>query len=574
MTTIWDIHEPDPAAVRHLAAALAVEPLVAAVMINRRITTVEAARSFLVPSLTTIRPPGTIKDIAKAAGRLVDAVTAKEKILVFGDYDVDGVTATALLLIFLRAIGARVSHYIPHRRREGYGLREDHIRKRVLPGKYSLVITVDCGISSHEAVRLASAASVDVIITDHHQPSSRLPEALAVINPKRDDCGAGLDHLAGVGMAFYLLIELRRQLRRQGFWQDRLEPNLKALCDLVALGTVADMVPLVEENRVFVHAGLPAMASRPGIKALMDISRVASNRIGSDDIAFRLAPRLNAAGRVAHANLALRLLTTGSPHRAKRIARTLDRLNGRRQAMEADIFHQVQKRIEAQPSLLDRPALVMAERNWHEGVLGIVAARLARDFIRPVILLAHDGTMARGSARSIPGIDLYRLLATCEKHMEGYGGHAMAAGLTLPFDNLHDFEEQLMLVLMERTQPEDFHQRLTLDAEIELHQIAPRLLDQLESLQPYGQAVPEPLFMARDVLVDTHRVVGKHHRQMTLRSRNQTENFSLPAIQFNIDPNQPPPQAYKRLAFHMRWNRWNGSRRPQLLVIATDPETH
>jgi len=574
MTTIWDIHEPDPAAVRHLAAALAVEPLVAAVLVNRRITTVEAARSFLAPSLTTIRPPGTIKDIEKAAGRLVDAVTAKEKILVFGDYDVDGVSATALLLIFLRAIGARVSHYIPHRRKEGYGLREDHIRKRVLPGKYSLVITVDCGISSHEAVRLASAASVDVIITDHHQPSSRLPEALAVINPKRDDCGAGLDHLAGVGMAFYLLIEVRRQLRRQGFWQDRLEPNLKVLCDLVALGTVADMVPLVEENRVFVHAGLPAMASRPGIKALMDISRVASNRIGSDDIAFRLAPRLNAAGRVAHANLALRLLTTNSPHRAKRIARTLDRLNGRRQAMEADIFHQVQRRIEAHPALLDRPALVMAERNWHEGVLGIVAARLARDFIRPVILLAHDGTMARGSARSIPGIDLYRLLATCENHMEGYGGHAMAAGLTLPYDNLHDFEEQLMLVLTERTQPEDFHQRLTLDAEIELHQIVPRLLDQLEDLQPFGQAVAEPLFMARDVLVDTHRVVGKHHRQMTLRSHNRTENFSLPAIQFNIDPDQPPPQAYKRLAFHMRWNRWNGSRRPQLLVKATDPETH
>jgi len=374
-------------------------------------------------------------------------------------------------------------------------------------------------------------------------------------------------------MAFYLVIELRRQLRTRGFWQGRPEPNLKQFCDLVALGTIADMVPLVEENRAFICAGLQTMKARPGIKALMDISRITANRVESDDVAFRLAPRLNAAGRVAHANLALRLLTTGNPHRATRMARTLDRLNTRRQDMEKDIIDQIRQRFEAQPDILERRALVMADRNWHEGVLGIVAARLTREHTRPVILLAHNGSKARGSARSIPGIDLYRLLTSCETHLEHFGGHSMAAGLTLPVNRLRAFEKQLLVRLAEQTRPEDYRQHLTLDAEITFDQITPHLLDQLESLQPFGQATPEPLFLARDIVVESHRVVGGHHRQMTLRSRNQATTSGYHAIQFNIQPDQKPLTGYKRLALHLRWNRWNGSKRPQLMIAATDPET-
>ena len=571
MTLIWEILEPDADAVRLLAAALAIEPLVATVLVNRRITSNAAARAFLQPSLAGIRPPGVITDIETAAVRLVQALANSEKILIFGDYDVDGITATALLLDFLRGAGGRVSHYIPHRRKEGYGLRPSHVRKRIIPGGYGLVITVDCGIASHNAVQLASAEGIDVIITDHHQPSDILPRAVAVVNPKRDDCGAGLDHLAGVGMAFYLLIELRRQLRRDGFWQERREPNLKALCNLVALGTIADMVPLVDENRAFIHAGLPNLAARPGLKALMEISRVDPRRVESDDIAFRLAPRLNAAGRVAHANLALHLLTTNDPRRANRLARVLDRLNTRRQSIEGDIIDQVRQRIEAAPEMLDRQVLVMAERHWHEGVLGIVAARLVRDYGRPVILLSHDGTLARGSARSIPGIDLYRMLNACETYLDHFGGHAMAAGLALPWAALQAFEKQLRRYLSEQTAPDDYRPRITLDAEIGLHEITPRLLDQLASLQPFGQAMPEPLFMVRDSMVETHRIVGGHHRQMVLRSRSRTEATGLQAIQFRIDPHQSPPTNFKRLAFHLRWNRWNGTRRPQLVIVAADP---
>ncbi len=573
MNMIWDILQPDPVAVQRLTSALAIDPLVAAVLVNRQITSIEAAKTFLAPSLGHIKPPGAIKDIERAAQRLIQALTANEKILIFGDYDVDGVTATALLLDFLQTVGGRVSHYIPHRRKEGYGLQTRHIRQRILPRGYRLVITVDCGISSHEAVRIAAVEGIDVIITDHHLPSARLPEAVAVINPKRDDCTADLDHLAGVGMAFYLVIELRRQLRARGFWQGRPEPNLKQYCDLVALGTIADMVPLMDENRAFIRAGLATMKSRPGIKALMDISRVAGDQVESDDVAFRLAPRLNAAGRLAHANLALRLLTTGNTRRATRMARTLDRLNTRRQDMETDIIDQIRRRIAAHPSILERQALVMAESNWHEGVLGIVAARLTREHARPVILLAHNGSQARGSARSIPGIDLYRLLASCETHLDHFGGHAMAAGLTLRVDRLKAFEEQLQAHLAEETRPEDYRQHLTLDAEISLNQITPHLLDQLESLQPFGQATPEPLFLARDIEVESHRVVGGHHRQMILRSRNQTTTADYHAIQFNIQPDQKPPTRYERLAFHLRWNRWNGSKRPQLMIVATDPAT-
>jgi single-stranded-DNA-specific exonuclease len=372
-------------------------------------------------------------------------------------------------------------------------------------------------------------------------------------------------------MAFYLLIELRRQLRHNGFWQARSEPNLKTLCNLVALGTIADMVPLVDENRAFIHAGLPSLASRPGLKALMEISRVDLGRVESDDIAFRLAPRLNAAGRVAHANLALRLLTTDNPRRGYRLARVLDRLNSRRQAIETDIIDQVHRRIDRQPEVLDRQVLVMAERNWHDGVLGIVAARLARVYYRPVILLSRQGALARGSARSIPGIDLHRILTACEAHLDHYGGHAMAAGLVLPWEALQAFEKQLLQTLAEQTSPEDYRPRLALDAEIRLHEITPRLLDQLESLQPFGQAMPEPLFMVRDSLVESHRVVGGHHRQMALRSRSRAETKTLQAIQFRIDPAQPPPHCFRRLAVHLRWNRWNGTRRPQLVIAAVDP---
>lgn len=573
MNMIWDILEPDPATVRRLTSDLAVEPLIAAVLVNRQITSMAAARAFLAPSLSDITPPGIIKDIEKAAERLIQALVGKEKILIFGDYDVDGVTATALLLDFLRTAGGRVSHYIPHRRKEGYGLQTSHIRNRILPGGYHLVITVDCGISSCDAVQLATAEGIDVVITDHHLPSARLPAAIAVINPKRDDCTAGLDHLAGVGMAFYLLIELRRQLRARGFWQGCPEPNLKRFCDLVALGTIADMVPLVKENRAFIRAGLQTITSRPGLKALMDVCRVAPKRMGPDDVAFRLAPRLNAAGRIAHANLALRLLTTSDSRRATRIAKTLDRLNTRRQDLETDIIKQIHHRIETEPGILDRQALVMADRNWHEGVLGIVAARLTRQHARPVILLAQNGSRARGSARSIPGIDLYRLLASCETHLEHFGGHAMAAGLALHVDQLKSFEEQLLTQLAAQTRPEDYRQRLTIDAEISFDQITPRLLDQLESLQPFGQTTPEPLFVTRDIIVDTHRIVGGHHRQMVLRPRNRAASAGHHAIQFNIQPEQKPPTRYKRLAFHLRWNRWNGSKRPQLMVAATDAET-
>jgi len=572
MTMIWDILEPNPAAVQRLAAALAIDPLVAAVLVNRSITSIASAQAFLTPSLGAIKPPGAIKDIERAAERVVMALKAREKILIFGDYDVDGVTATALLLDFLRTVGACVSHYIPHRRKEGYGLQVRHIRERIVPAGYRLIITVDCGISSHDAVQAAAAEGIDVIITDHHLPPKRLPGAVAVINPKREDCRAGLDHLAGVGMAFYLLIELRRQLRAGHFWQNRPEPNLKQFCNLVALGTIADMVPLVEENRAFIRAGLQSMTARPGIKALMAASRIPSDRVASDDVAFRLAPRLNAAGRVAHASLALRLLTTDNPRHAERMARTLDRLNTRRQQMEAGIVDQIQHRIEGQPDLLDRQALILAEKDWHEGVLGIVAARLARQHTRPVILLTRSGSQVRGSARSVPGIDLYRLLASCETCLDHFGGHAMAAGLTLSVDRLADFEEQLLTNLAGQTQPEDFRKHLTLDAEITLDQISSHLLDQLESLQPFGQATPEPLFLARDVGVDTHRLVGGHHRQMVLQSRNQTA-AGYPAIQFNIDPSQDPPARFARLAFHARWNRWNGSKRPQLVVVATVPET-
>ncbi len=567
----WKILQPDAQAVEKISKELPCSPVTAALLVNRSIETVAAAARFLESSLKHIRPPFAIKGMDAAVNRIAAAITAKEKILIFGDYDADGVTATAVLYDFFRQLGSDISYYVPHRITEGYSLQPGHIHDHAIPAGVNLIITADCGSASHQAIQIARDSGIDVIVSDHHKISEKLPPALAVINPNRLDCNAEFEHLSGVGVAFCLLICLRKHLRDLNFWHNQPEPNLKALCDLVAIGTVADIVPLIEENRIFTKTGLDIIASktRSGINALIKASRINTELPDAEDIAFRLAPRINAAGRMDHAGSAVDLLTTKDPQRAGRIAQELNALNVKRQNTEQKITADIQSRLKQNPRLLGSHSLVMAHSGWHEGVLGIAASRVVDRFFRPVVLLSIKAGIGKGSARSIPGFDLYNGLSACGDDLETFGGHRMAAGLTIKTDKIDRFRLNFERIVREITRPEDFIPVVRIDHALNFNEITPALIDEIETLKPFGIGNPEPLFAAADIRVLSSRVVGKKHRQLVLNQSGDPAIKPFRAIHFNIDPTEACPQSYAEIAFRIQWNRWKGNQTPQLVVEDT-----
>ncbi|MCP4352424.1 MAG: single-stranded-DNA-specific exonuclease RecJ [Desulfobacterales bacterium] len=563
----WQILQPDINAVETVRNTLKCNPVTAAILVNRKIATEKDALNFHNPSISNLRPPFSMKDMDIAVSRIYTAITDNEKILVFGDYDVDGVTATTILYEFFLHTGADVSYYIPDRISEGYSLKPNHISDYVLPNRINLIITTDCGSGSHEAVKMAQDAGTDVIITDHHNISLK-PPAIAIINPKREDCPSGFENLAGVGVAFYLLICLRKYLRDKGFWQDIAEPNLKNYCDLVALGTVADVVPLIDENRIFSKTGLGIINSgtRPGISALIEASRVNGSSVDTQDIAFRLAPRLNAAGRLDHAKTSVELLTTKDPETAKQIAQSLSRINTRRQNLEKKILEQILKYLKTCTQLHIQNTLVLSHHEWHEGVLGIVASKLVDLYYRPVVLIGTRNGIGKGSGRSIPGIDLHQGIMACADDLEHFGGHAMAAGLTIKKENIAKFQKNFENAVSQMAAPDSFSHIISIDYELNFDKITDRLTDELEFLQPFGEGNPEPLFMAGDVRVAHSKIVGKNHRQMILRQGSARAGRSVRAIRFNIDKDAPLKERFDQISFRLRWNRWNNRKTQQIIV--------
>ncbi len=543
--------------------------MIAALLINRHLTTPAQCRQFLHSSFDRLTPPSKLKDINKATERITSALLKNETILVFGDYDVDGVTSTTLVWSFLKQCGADVRAYIPHRMDEGYGIKPEQIESVAIANSATLIITVDCGVSSHAAISLAREKGLDVIVTDHHEVPDPPPQPLALINPKQKDCHADLAHLAGVGVAFYLLLNLRKHLREIGFWnQTRPEPNLKQACDLVALGTVADMVPLVKENRILAHAGLGIMQTslRPGLRALMSVAGVHPATIDGQAIAFRLAPRINAAGRMGHARSAFRLLAGRNESAGLKIAVDMEQLNEKRRTTENKVMKEVERQIEAKPELLDDPILMLWQPHWHEGILGIAAARAVRLYHRPVILLSTRSGIAKGSARSIPGIDIHMLLSHCENMLIGFGGHALAAGLQLVPENMTDFKVCLLKTARQKitavTPPE-----IIIDGSLDLHQVTPSLLDALAQLSPFGTANPEPIFYCDNVVVVEIGVVGKTHLRLKLHQKETPAGTVYQAIWFN-PPTLKIPIQFNRLAYKVSWNYWNGSKKPQIEIVA------
>ncbi|MBU1569970.1 MAG: single-stranded-DNA-specific exonuclease RecJ, partial [Proteobacteria bacterium] len=482
----WRIPEPDSKLVENICKTINCSVFLASILVNRGIVSSKDVHDFLNISLDNIRHPFSIIDMEIAVKRIYNAIINHEKILIFGDYDVDGVTSTAILMEFLRHTGTDVSYYIPHRTKEGYGLQETHIYDIAIPDKIDLIITVDCGSSSHDAVIAARNAGIDIVITDHHIVPEKLPEAIALVSPKRADCNSGLEDLAGVGVAFYLIMSLRKFLRDMNFWNSHPEPNLKNLCDLIALGTVADMVPLVGENRIFAKTGLDLINSgnRIGISAL--IKACGSNKypIDSEDIAFRLAPRINALGRVDHAKDAVELLLTEDSDTAGRIAQRMNLMNTSRQNIEKKIYEYIMEHVNNNPEILQNRSVVLSHHSWHEGILGIVASRMVEKFNRPVVLFAQKDGFAKGSARSVSGFNLYEGLMACSDLLDTFGGHSMAAGIKIKIQNIEMFRQEFEKTVTARMQ--DSLPLTDIDCEIGFEDINVELTDELESLKPFG----------------------------------------------------------------------------------------
>ena len=564
----WHIQQPDAQLVRDLQKSLGCHPVIAAVLINRGIGSAEEATALQAASLQQLRPPFEIKGMDVAIERIAAAIVADQKIMVFGDYDVDGVTATAVLVEFLKAAGSRVSYYIPDRRSEGYGIKPQHIKDLALAKGIDLIVTADCGSNDHEAINASVKSGIDIVVTDHHLIEEPHPHATAIVNPQRVDCNAGFEHLSGVGVAFYVVVALRRYLREKGFWQHRGEPNLKQLCDLVALGTVADIVPLIAENRILTSTGLELINDRHrlGTNQLREVAGIHKRHIDAEDIAFKLAPRINAAGRIGHAKTAVELLLSDDPQSARAYADELNQLNATRQGLEAKVTGEILTRLKADPTILKKRVLVLADPDWHEGVLGIAASKVVNQFYRPVVLLRIQDGKGQGSARSIPGVDLFDRLTACRQWLDRFGGHAQAAGLSLSERNIASFWDQLDKEVRETAEPNTFIPRLILDSVLNFNHISGNLVNELEYLKPFGAHHPEPLFVASNVIVTSSRIVGGHHRRMTLKQIGEKEQQRIAAIHFNPNDRAIKADRFDRIAFRLRNNTWNGKTTLQLMI--------
>ncbi len=558
---------PDPDLVARLKADLDCHPVLAGLLVDRGLTSPEEARFFLAPDFSRLTSPFALKDMDKGVERIYTAVANKEKILIFGDFDADGVTATATLYEFLCHIEADVTWYIPHRTREGYSLHPPHIDMAV-EMNVDLIITVDCGITAEEAVVAANAEDIDVIVTDHHEPGDTLPPAYAVINPKQAACESGLAYLAGVGVAFYVVMALRRFLREKKVWERIEEPNLAGYLDLFAIGTIGDMVPLTGDNRTLCVAGMRQIRRglRPGIRAMAHASRIDLDQMDSDDISFKLVPRINAAGRISHARICVSHLTAPNLGDARTSAQLLDDLNLRRQHIEREIVQDIERRVETSPDLLDGRLLVLWDRRWEASVLGIAASKLSRKYACPVVLLSVGNGLATGSCRSLNQLNIHQALSESAGLLEKFGGHAMAAGLTLKEENLDQLKPCLQQYFDTHYSDADFTRTVTVDAELALDEITLDLAREIDRLRPFGTANPEPVFMARNLWVADSHIIGTYHRKMALKG--ETGTYQVEALHFNLESVNDLPAFYSTLLFKLKINKFKANT-PQIIVEAT-----
>ncbi|OEU57881.1 MAG: single-stranded-DNA-specific exonuclease RecJ [Desulfuromonadales bacterium C00003096] len=558
---LWDCRgEINVALTRTLAEKLQVSPLIAALLQQRGISDLDQGRLYLSSRLSAMPDPLLMADMEPAIKRLSQAVQGGERIAVHGDYDVDGITASALLVENLRAFGATVDYYIPLRLVDGYGLSGEALQRAAASGA-KVAVSVDCGVSAHEEARQAKKLGLDLIITDHHQPPEQLPEALAVINPHRTDCAFPDKGLAGVGVAFMLLVALRSRLRQMGWFQARPEPDLRRSLDLVALGTIADIAPLNGLNRILVKAGLAVLnqGQRPGIAALREVADVKEVNCGS--VGFRLAPRLNAAGRLQDAAQGVDLLLEPSPVKALESARQLDDCNRQRQTIEQQTLEQALEQLAETYDPAQR-SIVLADPEWHSGVIGIVASRLVERFYRPTVLIAVDNGIGKGSARSIRGFHLYRALHDCQQQLSGFGGHEFAAGLSIPADHIEAFTSDFEAVAEKELSDDQLQPRYLFDQDVLLEELTLETVTELDLLAPFGMGNPQPLLVARNLRAQQVQILGDKHLRFTARQGG----YSQACIAFGMAERIDELAGEFDLLFTPGINEWRGRSSVQLKV--------
>lgn len=536
MPKVWRFAPHDESEVRRLCAELRVSPLLAQVLLARGFTSGDGAAAFLNARLVDLHDPELLPGVPEAADRILSAVKGGRRITVYGDYDVDGVTATSLLWHCLQLAGARVDYYIPSRLDEGYGLNCDALRQLYEEDPQRLLVSVDCGITSVEEAALARDLGLELIVTDHHMPPANalgkgtdglggLPEAACVVHPRLPGSTYPFGDLCGVGVAFKLAWAVCQRLGDGKKSSPRMREFLKGAVGLAAIGTVADVVPLRGENRVLVRYGLSSLVeqSTAGLKALMTVAGLSGKRrLDAEDIAFALAPRINAAGRLGQARLAVELLTTDDPDRGERLAKYLDELNRNRRTVERRMFKQAKQLVAENPEWENHGALVLAHSDWHAGVIGIVANRVAEHFEKPAVLIAlhPHNDVGQGSGRSFAGCDLHAALASCEEHLQSFGGHQAAAGLKIVTGQIEVFREKFCSFVAENHRVVDSDLELRVDAEVQLGDVTRRAVLELDRLGPFGEENPRPVFVAGRVeLAQPPRKMGDGERHLSLRVR-------------------------------------------------------
>ncbi len=548
----WRVMHAGAELAARLARVLEVSPVVAQVMVNRGISDEEEARRFLHGGPESLPDPNLMLGMARAVERIVAALDGGEKIIVYGDYDVDGVTATALLYRVLTRLGGAVDYYIPERLNEGYGLNAAALESLCQSGT-KLVITVDCGISAAEEVAVF-AGRMDIIVTDHHEPPDSLPPVYAVINPKQNGCNYPEKNLAGVGVAFKLCQALWRRLICD-------EEQLYELLDLVAIGTIADIVPLTGENRLLVKLGLARMATtaNAGLQAMMNVAGLTADKLDTGKVGFFIVPRLNAAGRLSHATAGVELLITGDGVRAAELAAELDAENSRRQAVEKELLAAAEAML-ADTDPAAQKVLVLAGEDWHPGVIGIVASRLLDRYYRPVVMISVRDGIGKGSCRSIPGFNIYNALGQCADLLLQFGGHQYAAGLTIDAANIDRLRERLSAIAAETLTAEDYQPVLDIDTRVALSEIDAALLQQLACLAPHGTGNPSPVFVCEQLAVTGVRPIGQDGRHLKLQVRRERANGEVIGWNMGEWTASLTGNATIDLAFAPEFNEWQGQR--------------
>ncbi len=558
-------HEASAAAGR-LSAELDIPRTLAAVLVVRGIRDPARARTYLRPTLDQLNDPMLLPDMRVTVGRIIRAIDDGETVLIHGDFDADGMCATAVATLGLRRLGAHVVPFVPHRTRDGYDFDATGI-ERAHSAAASLVLTVDCGVRAIDTVARAAELGIDVVISDHHQPGTQLPNAVAVVNPQRRDSEYPFNQLAGVGVAFKIIAAL---FAERGIPAVELNQHL----DLVAIGTVADQMVLRDENRSLVRAGLRVLGrtQKPGLIALLDRASIGRrDDIRVEDVVFRIAPRLNSAGRMADAAAGLRLLLTESDSEAAMLADELDRYNAERKTMDRRVTEEVDQIIARTFDAERDGALVVWGDGWHPGVVGIVASRVVDRWRRPAVVVAFEGDTGKGSGRSVKDFHLLNALEACGPLLERFGGHSMAAGLTVQRANIQEFAERLNNLARDRLTDAPPQDTLTIDLELDLEHVDLGLFEALQHLMPFGTGNRAPVLVTRNVRFENVSVVGDVGSH--LRASLHQKSFSLQAIGFRLGGRRGEVQRESKydVAFHLQSDTWSGRRRLQAQMIDFRP---